>query len=486
MKKSFDYKKKMNKNRSNVTKRVAGLTLAVSIGVAIPVAPATLSSADPLGLTNSVVVNAAEVTDLLDHHDVLTSTYAGDSTDQSYSNYTLRNTANPTVAINLDTDYIYTVKFPDELAYLLNNDQIVDTIKNQFDFSGKVVGNDGEPESFTSNNYDPAPYVTINHATNSVEFNITEFHKGYNLTPYTEKRPYTDVYETYMFRMLMTTDYQEIAQGDYIFHIGLTEGSVDLDAVSNARVETLTVESGPVNTPEDPVDNENQDTNEDPDNETDQELDLDSDNDDNLDSNEDSDNETDQELDEDSDDDDNLDSNEDSDNETEQELDEDSDNDNNLDSNDDSDNETDQGLDGDSDNDDNLDSNDDSDNETDQGLDEDSDNDDNLDSNDDSDNETDQGLDGDSDNDNNLDSNDDSDNETDQGLDGDSDNDDNLDSNDDSDNETDQGLDEDSDNDDENKLPDTATSTWKYGMAGAIALLCGIATQIIGRFKRTE
>src|SRR5690625_4337369 len=234
----------MNQNRKRFIKRVAGLTVATTLVVGAPVAPSVLSSLDTYGIAGSSVVHAASQ-NLLEHGN--SHIHVGHHWDNSVTRHVLSDGANPTIELNLEKNYIYTIKFPDELAYLLNDDQVTNKLIDEFVFGGYVIDSDGDPVTSHPGVDKAAQYVSINHSTNSLEFNLTDLHTDNDLTFPEPRRSH------YTFKTTLTTNYKALDNGEYIFKTALTEGSADLDNVPSANTETIVVDYNDGDqTPEEP------------------------------------------------------------------------------------------------------------------------------------------------------------------------------------------------------------------------------------------
>ena len=464
--KNYDYKAKLNQNRKRFIKRVAGLTVATTLVVGAPVAPSVLSN-ETLQDTFGVTVAHAAVDNLMEVDDYArVAPYYNEEYD--YTRYILYNGSNPILNLDDFDALTYIVKFPDELSYILEDEfflsNLVDAPNNgEFMLTGTVTDKDGTPFSINRSEHRPAEFVTVNQATNSIEFDFHSFLAENELTSVKNFGFNVPIFQEGLY---------PIANAEYGFKAALVaSGSVDLDSVGGVEQITFTAEQSDEDAGGDGDQNEGDgSTGGDGDqNEDDGSTggDGDQDEDDGSTGGDGDQNEDDGSTDGDAD------QNED-DGSTGGDGDQ---------------NEDDGSTDGDADqNEDDGSTGEDGDQNEDDGStdgDGDQNEDDGSTGGDGDQNEDDGSTDGDGDQ-NEDDGSTGGDSDQDEGSPSESEEDNVIEISDKNDTGDSNGeLNNDTTEEEGEKLPDTATNTWTYGLAGAVALLLGVATKIVGRFKRS-
>src|SRR5690625_3183291 len=170
----------MNQNRKRFIKRVAGLIVATTLVVGTPVATSVLSN-ETLQDTFGVTVAHAAADNLMEADDqARVAPYYND--EYNYTRYVLYNGSNPILNLDDFDALTYIVKLPDELSYILEDEFFLNNLvdgqnNNNGDFmvTGTVTDKNGEPFSISRNEHRPADFVTVNQATNSIEFDFHSF-----------------------------------------------------------------------------------------------------------------------------------------------------------------------------------------------------------------------------------------------------------------------------------------------------------------------
>src|SRR5699024_943178 len=265
--KKFDYRKKMRQNQKRYKNRVAKTALAVSIAIGTPAAYTTMSDA-PLQESLGIMEVQAATDNLMgqDDHAFVNTVYYD---EYEVTNYPLNDTANGVEINRNDYDELtYAVKFTEELSYILEDSEFESGLtdgynQDSFMVSGSYVDEDGKDGTVARDELNPTDFVSINHETNSVEFDMYSF---------LEENGFESL-SNFSFTMPIFQDGEyPIEKGDYTLQTALVaEGSgVDLNSVDGADQINFTLDEG--------ADPEDGDSDEGEDNDSEDEEDSDDEN----------------------------------------------------------------------------------------------------------------------------------------------------------------------------------------------------------------
>ncbi|WP_170226668.1 FIVAR domain-containing protein, partial [Cerasibacillus quisquiliarum] len=252
-------------------KRVTSLTMAATIALSMSTVANVVSKVSP-GDSLAVPVVHAQGQNMMNVDEILTNFHINHNDEYEHWTHKLQNDGD----ISLDgpefdlTDVTYVVKFPNELAHLLDDNYVIDYLTgkmtnfdytmNPFNITGIVIDENGEEISIQKDRDKPYNYISINKATNSIEFDFKRFYDENNYEPYIRQ----SVSGEYFFNNLgfetpiIVPDSRMLKNGTYEFKTAIVRGkSVDLDQVSNAYSIDLVVDYStdpdPEPEPEDPV-----------------------------------------------------------------------------------------------------------------------------------------------------------------------------------------------------------------------------------------
>ncbi|PAD68948.1 hypothetical protein CHH83_11025, partial [Bacillus sp. 7586-K] len=228
-KSSFDYKTKLNQSRKLFVKRIATLTVASTL--VLTVTPTLYNNPLNNSLFGSSVAYA-QSSNLMDSSEITSKFHINHGYDNEYTSHTLVNDGRTYLTAE-QNNLVYTIKFPDELAYLLDDDQIVSRLVDEFVVTGFVLDSNNEQITLSSYYHPPENYVQINKNTNSVVFKFSDYLKSYGLKTVEDT--------SYGFWVEIETSYKGIANGDYTFKTALTEGPVNLDTLESAHLIIMSI-----------------------------------------------------------------------------------------------------------------------------------------------------------------------------------------------------------------------------------------------------
>lgn len=219
----------VHRNRHSVIRKTVGLTVATSLVFMTPVAPYIANFAKEGEEATSVVY--AQSQNLLER--TSDSFYIGHHWDNSVTRHTLTYGGFATLDLDTQSAITYIVQLPNELAFVLNDEETVARTISEFDISGYALDSNGEQFSLTRIE-NLSDYLSVNNATNSFEFDLRQLMVDHNLSPI------PDNYYGFNFRLV--TPYKGLPNGNYEIRAALTEGTTDLSNVSNAFSGTLRVD----------------------------------------------------------------------------------------------------------------------------------------------------------------------------------------------------------------------------------------------------
>ncbi|HLR70054.1 MAG TPA: hypothetical protein VK085_01330, partial [Pseudogracilibacillus sp.] len=253
--KNFDYKKRMNRNRKRYAKRIAGLTVATTLVLSAPIAPNVMSTPALQDAIGPTVAHAA-VDNLMNHERSRTNTVETINDYYEFNSYIIHVT--PYTDTNLrDMESItFMVQLPNEFSYWLYDDLALDRLFDDFVMSSYVEFSDGEVGTINPGDLDyPAGnYVTVDNATNTVKFDITQFLNDNNLKFPAEGEPNNTV------NVPFALDWGNLpANGTYELKTALVatdSASATMEEVSNPFIFDFVVENTDpeYERPEDPDD----------------------------------------------------------------------------------------------------------------------------------------------------------------------------------------------------------------------------------------
>jgi hypothetical protein len=242
----------MNRNRKRWVKRVAGVSAAAAL-VVTPVAPNVLGEAGLQNMLGATVAHAA--VENIAPTDASAEVGVFYNSEYSFTRYVLRNEVQ-TVSSDEYDQLTYIVQLPDELSYILEDPFFQDNLVNgvnqgEFALTGTTVDENGEKGTVHREEHAPADFITVNPATNSIEFDFTAFF---------EENDLVRVENSSFSVPLYLKGENPIPNGEYTFQTALVAtDSIDLDQVGNADQIELIVEDSdadPIEEPGDPTDPE--------------------------------------------------------------------------------------------------------------------------------------------------------------------------------------------------------------------------------------
>src|SRR5699024_5582318 len=229
---------------------------ATTIALSVPSISNVVSEATPFK-DLQVSVAHAQSENLMNVTEALTTFHINHSDDYEHWTHAYHNSGDvPVDSPEFDiSNLTYVVKFPDELAHLLDDEYVLDylfgevtnfgTAQNSFMITGYVVDENGEMISINKDGHEPYKYISVNKETNSIEFDFNSFYNSNNLAPYYRQ----DVNGQYFLNELgfqtpiVVPDSRILNNGTYEFKSAIVQGkSIDLDNVSNAYSENLIVD----------------------------------------------------------------------------------------------------------------------------------------------------------------------------------------------------------------------------------------------------
>ncbi|WP_273717102.1 hypothetical protein, partial [Alkalihalobacillus pseudalcaliphilus] len=250
MSRKVDYKKKMqqrNKKRMRFTRNVAALTVA---SLTLSTAPAILNYTSSIPVIGGYSVAYAQTSNLMTPWDRLTyMSYTHNDYYETTAHH-FYNTSDAHFDFETYSNLTYQVKFPSELAYLLDDQSVVNGIITSFFMAGYVIEND-QVRTKSPGDHPTDDFVSINRATNSVVFDINGYYEFFDLTPIEEGTHYAANFR-------IETEDRALDHGVYIFKAALTDGIVDVDEVSNPILNELEIDYND-NEDEEPVDDDEED-----------------------------------------------------------------------------------------------------------------------------------------------------------------------------------------------------------------------------------
>ena len=244
----------VNNNRKKSLKKVSAMALAATVAFSTPSVMNVLNDGSPL---SGVEVYAAETTNLMNTNETLTTFNVNHNDNDEHWVHRFHNDGDiPVDRPDFDLNGLkYVVKFPDELAHLLDNTYMLDYLlgnqtnfgaaQNAFTFTGIAVDKDGAEVTIHKDDHKPFNHISVNKATNSIEFDFASFYEANELDPYFRQ----DVNGDYFFNTLgfetpiVVSDEEMLDNGTYTFKSAIVRGeSVDLNNISNAYAQDLTVD----------------------------------------------------------------------------------------------------------------------------------------------------------------------------------------------------------------------------------------------------
>src|SRR5690625_1513321 len=178
--KNYDYKRRMNQKRKRYAKRISGLTVATTLVLSTPIAPNVLSSSAFQNIVGTTVAHAA-VDNIMDFEDTYSHNTETKNDYYEHMSYVNFETVYSIKDLGNESELTYFLQFPEELAYMLQDDYALERLFNEnsggFMVTGTVKYSDGTIDSISRTKLDhlPPKYVTIDESTNSIKFDITQF-----------------------------------------------------------------------------------------------------------------------------------------------------------------------------------------------------------------------------------------------------------------------------------------------------------------------
>src|SRR5699024_442313 len=244
----------VNNNRKKSLKKVSAMALAATVAFSTPSVMNVLNDGSPL---SGVEVYAAETTNLMNTNETLTTFNVNHNDNDEHWVHRFHNDGDiPVDRPDFDLNGLkYVVKFPDELAHLLDNTYMLDYLlgnqtnfgaaQNAFTFTGMAVDKDGAEVTIHKDDHKPFNHSSVNKATNSIEFDFASFYEANELEPHFRQ----DVNGDYFFNTLgfetpiVVSDEEMLDNGTYTFKSAIVRReSVDLNNISNAYAQDLTVD----------------------------------------------------------------------------------------------------------------------------------------------------------------------------------------------------------------------------------------------------
>lgn len=247
-------RQRIKKTKFRQLKRVGTMALAATIALSVPAVSNVVSKVGPV---NHTIVSAAEdQTNLMNVNEILTNFNSNHNDDAGHWSHTFVNDGDMDVdGPEFDlTDLKYVIKFPEELSHLLDDEYVLDYLfgrvinfgsaQNSFSLSGYAIDETGEQITINKDTHKPYNHISINQATNSLEFDFTSFYTENNLTPYIRTSFGEYIFNNLGFSApIVVPDSRMLYNGTYEFKSAIVRGeSVDLDNVSNAHSENLVVD----------------------------------------------------------------------------------------------------------------------------------------------------------------------------------------------------------------------------------------------------
>lgn len=237
-------------------RRVGTITLAATIALSVPAVSNVVSEVSPFN-NLQVTVAHAQTDNLMDSNDILTTFYYSHNDEYEHWTNRLGNSGDMVIdGPEFDlTDVKYVVKFPSELSHLLTDEYVTDYLfgnvinfdsaQNPFTLTGDAIDESGETITIGKDEHQPYHHISINHETNSLEFDMNSFYSANDLEPYIRQ----SVSGEYIFNTLsfdtpiVVPDSRMLYNGTYEFKTAIVRGSaVDLDNVGNAYSVNLEVD----------------------------------------------------------------------------------------------------------------------------------------------------------------------------------------------------------------------------------------------------
>ncbi|WP_255585287.1 LPXTG cell wall anchor domain-containing protein [Virgibacillus saliphilus] len=238
------YETRMSQNRKRYVKNIAGLTMAATIALSVPVAPNVLSNEAIQDTFGTTVVHAA-VDNILEPDDQAfgQSVYFE---DQGFTNYAFHNNAvGSQIDIGSYDALNYVFKLPDEMSYIAEDPFLLEGLKNgynnsNFSMTGTAYDEDNNDFAITSETVEhpEAEYITVNQATNSIEFDLYNF---------LQDNGFVSVHNISFSVPVQQEGKYPIPNGEYTFQTALVASdNVDLNNVDNADTISFTAENSEV------------------------------------------------------------------------------------------------------------------------------------------------------------------------------------------------------------------------------------------------
>src|SRR5699024_2001509 len=255
MKKETKLNSFLKKNLTKV-KRVGTIALAATVALSVPTVSNVVSEATPFE-DLSVSVAHAQAENLMNVNETLTQFNVSHNDSDEHWTHSLQNDGDMKVdGPDYDVGNLrYIVKFPDELSHLLDDEYVLDYLfghitnfdvaTNPFMVTGFAIDEDGNQISLAKEEHKPYEHISINEATNSIEFDFNSFYTANNIEPYFRQNIDGEYFLNNLgFQTpIVVPDSRILDNGTYEFKTALVEGgSVDLDNVSNAHIENLVVD----------------------------------------------------------------------------------------------------------------------------------------------------------------------------------------------------------------------------------------------------
>src|SRR5699024_50181 len=179
--KNYDYKAKMNRNRKRLAKQVAGVAIATTFTLSTPIAPSIIEDSSVKNVLSSSVVHAA-TDNLMNLERTSYNTTESRNEEYGFMSYVLYDDIYPADGVNLRdiNNLTYIFQLPNELSYWLQDDYALNRLQDGvhgFMLTGYFEFSDGTEETISRDKIDhqPGEFVTIDEATNSIKFDLTEF-----------------------------------------------------------------------------------------------------------------------------------------------------------------------------------------------------------------------------------------------------------------------------------------------------------------------
>lgn len=170
--------------------------------------------------------------------------------------HTLHNEGNiPVESPDFDiSNLTYVVKLPEQLSHLLDDAYVLDYlfgrtthfdyVQRSFTVTRLVIDEDGNEVMINHNEHRPHDYLSVNHVTNSIEFDFNRFYSENNLKPHVvQKEDGQYFFNTLTFQVpFVLHENKGLDNGTYEFKTAVVQGkSINLDSITNAHRENLVV-----------------------------------------------------------------------------------------------------------------------------------------------------------------------------------------------------------------------------------------------------